>query len=65
MTRAPGGAVELLVTPDEAARRLSISRAQVYRLMGRGELLYVKIGRLRRVPVAELERISRPVREAG
>ena len=39
-----------LVTIPEAADFLRISRAMLYKLMDRGELPYVKIGRSRRVP---------------
>ena len=44
----------LLVTVEEAARRLSLSRSSVYELLSAGNLLSVKIGasrrRLSRVP---------------
>lgn len=45
----------LLVTVEEAARRLSIGRTAAYLLVLRGELQSVKIGRARRVVVASLE----------
>jgi excisionase family DNA binding protein len=35
---------------DEAAAFLKISRSQIYTLMDAGELVYVKIGRSRRIP---------------
>lgn len=44
-----------LVTVDEAAQRLSISRTGVYRLMDRHELPSVKIGGLRRISVKALD----------
>jgi excisionase family DNA binding protein len=34
----------------EAARLLSVSRSFVYTAMERGHLLYVKLGRARRIP---------------
>lgn len=40
--------------PSEVAERLSISRAQVYRLLDRGELKSIKIGRSRRVTLQQL-----------
>jgi len=40
--------VELLKI-EEAARRLSMSRASVYKLMDQGELAYVKLGRASRI----------------
>ena len=48
-------AEELLVPPDEAARRLSLGRTTIYRLMSDGELSSVVIGRSRRVAVRSLE----------
>ena len=45
---------QLLVTPEEAARRLSVGRTTIYELMSRGELHSVNIGRCRRVPVSSL-----------
>jgi excisionase family DNA binding protein len=40
----------LLLTVEEAARRLCIGRTLVYQLISSGELESVKVGRLRRVP---------------
>ncbi len=40
----------------EVARRLQLHPRTIYRLIERGELRGVKVGRVRRVPVAELER---------
>lgn len=45
---------QLLVTPEEAARRLSVGRTTVYELMSTGLLQSVSIGRCRRVPVSSL-----------
>lgn len=45
---------QLLVTPEEAARRLSLGRTTIYELMASGELPSVNVGRCRRVPVSEL-----------
>jgi excisionase family DNA binding protein len=45
---------QLLVTPVEAARRLSLGRTTIYELMASGELQSVNVGRCRRVPVSEL-----------
>lgn len=44
----------LLLTPAEAAERLSISRTKIYELMAAGSLRSIHIGRLRRVPVEAL-----------
>ncbi|MGO9961940.1 MAG: helix-turn-helix domain-containing protein [Acidimicrobiales bacterium] len=45
---------QLLVTPEEAARRLSVGRTTIYELMASGALQSVNIGRCRRVPVSSL-----------
>lgn len=45
----------LLLKVDDAAHRLNISRAQIYRLMAAGELRSVSIGTARRVPAAALD----------
>jgi excisionase family DNA binding protein len=45
-------------SPDEFARRASISRATVWRLMRDGRLRYARFGRARRIPVSEYERLA-------
>ncbi|MGO9881367.1 MAG: helix-turn-helix domain-containing protein [Acidimicrobiales bacterium] len=45
----------LLLTPEEAARRLSIGRTTIYSLMASGDLPSVTIGRCRRIPVSALK----------
>lgn len=54
---------KLLLTPEEAAEVLSMSRARVYDLMRRGQLRSVKIGKIRRVPVAALEAFVEQLQE--
>lgn len=44
----------LLLTVEEAARRLRIGRTQMYQLLSNGAVESVCIGRLRRVPVESL-----------
>jgi excisionase family DNA binding protein len=41
--------VELL-TPTEAARRLSLGRTRLYELLASGEIVSVRVGKLRRIP---------------
>lgn len=41
---------DLLLTVEEAAKRLKIGRTQMYTLITSGEIQSVTIGRLRRVP---------------
>lgn len=45
----------LLIDVNEAARRLSVGRTTIFQLIASGELETIKVGRLRRVPVAALE----------
>jgi excisionase family DNA binding protein len=45
--RQPDG---LLLTVEEAAKRLRLGRTLVYRLISSGELESVTVGRLRRIP---------------
>ena len=47
---------KILLTPEEAAERLSIGRTLVYELIARGAIASVRIGRARRIPVTALER---------
>jgi excisionase family DNA binding protein len=62
-----GQADGLLLTVEEAAKRLRLGRTLVYRLIASGELESVTVGRLRRVPaeclneyVATLRRTRAP-----
>lgn len=48
-------ATKLLLTTEEAALALGISRTKVYELILAGTLVSVKIGTRRRVPVAALD----------
>ncbi|MFF2792159.1 excisionase family DNA-binding protein [Streptomyces sp. NPDC058049] len=57
----------VLLTVEEAARRLSIGRTTCFHLIGSGQLESVPIGRLRRVPaeavhdfLARLRKENRP-----
>jgi excisionase family DNA binding protein len=55
-----------LLTLDEVAKRLSISRARVYELINAGELELLHIGRLARVRESDLERyVAGLTRKAG
>lgn len=44
---------------DHAAALIDLSRRSLYRLIDRGELRTVKVGRRRLVPTMELERLMR------
>jgi excisionase family DNA binding protein len=51
-----------LVTLPEAARLLGVSRSKLYELVAAGELPTVRIGRSRRIAVADLEEFVRRCR---
>ncbi len=46
---------KLLLSVDEAAMALSVGRSLVYELVMREEIVSVKVGRLRRIPVSALQ----------
>jgi excisionase family DNA binding protein len=54
---------ELLVSLDEAARRLAMSRRSVQNLTYSGALPALAIGRSRRIAVADLERFVEQLRQ--
>lgn len=45
---------KLLVSPEEAAEMLGVCRSRVYDVMRKHELVSVRLGRSRRIPVAAL-----------
>ncbi|THA37122.1 excisionase family DNA-binding protein [Streptomyces sp. A1547] len=54
----------VLLTVEEAARRLRVGRTTCFHLIGSGQLESVPVGRLRRVPVAALHDFVERLREA-
>lgn len=46
--------LNLLLTVEQAARRLSIGRTTMYALLKDGQINSVRVGRLRRIPVEAL-----------
>lgn len=59
-------AARLLLTVEEAAEALTISRWKVFDLIRCGELCSIKIGGLRRVPRSAIEEyVARLLREAS
>ena len=63
---AANGLPVLLERPEDAARALGVSRTKVYELMRSGALRSVRVGGLRRVPVAALnEFVTRIEEEAA
>ena len=65
MTREPIAVVaDRLMTVQEAAGFLRLSRSTIYLLMDRGELAFVKLGRSRRIPrLAVIELAARELRD--
>jgi excisionase family DNA binding protein len=62
--RGGGSAPRVLLSVEEAAEQLSLSRTRLYALLKTGDIASVRVGRLRRVPVdALLQFIARLVRE--
>jgi len=46
---------KLLLTVDQTAAMLALGRTSVYKLMGQGELAYVKIGGSRRIRIGDID----------
>ena len=46
----------ILLAPEDAAQLMSVGRTYVYQMMAAGELRSLKMGRLRRIPLSEVER---------
>jgi excisionase family DNA binding protein len=44
---------------EEVVSSLALSRAALYSMMGSGKLKFVKLGKSRRIPVDEVERLIR------
>lgn len=51
----PAVATPLLLTIEETADRLRVKRSMLYQLVATGELKSIKVGRLRRILVRDLE----------
>lgn len=46
---------KVLLTIDEAARAMSVGRTLLYELLMRNEIVSIKVGRVRRVPLAAID----------
>jgi excisionase family DNA binding protein len=55
----------LVLTVEEAARRLGIGRTLMYSLVTSGEVDSITIGRLRRIPLESLTDYVRRLRDAS
>ena len=47
--------VKMLLTIDEAAKAMSVGRTLLYDLLMRKEIASIKVGRVRRVPLAAID----------
>ncbi len=64
MSPSNSSTVRLLLTVEEAAKRLGIGRTLMYALVKDGEVESVQIGRLRRIPADALPRYLEQLRTA-
>jgi excisionase family DNA binding protein len=61
---AAGMPPRVLLTPEEAAQSLGISRSKLYELLRAGAIDSIQIDRLRRIPVQALHEFVARLREA-
>jgi excisionase family DNA binding protein len=61
---AAGMPPRVLLTPEEAAQALGISRSKLYELLRAGALESIRIDRLRRIPIRALHQFVERLREA-
>jgi excisionase family DNA binding protein len=54
----------VLLTPEEAAKALGISRSKLYELLRTGTLESIRIDRLRRIPIQALHEFVDRLRQA-
>jgi excisionase family DNA binding protein len=64
MSTSDSSTVRLLLTVEEAAKRLGVGRTLMYALVKDGEIESVQIGRLRRIPADALFRYLEQLRAA-
>lgn len=51
----PSTAPRVMLTPEQAAEAIGVGRTTMFALIKSGEIESVRIGRLRRVPLASIE----------
>jgi excisionase family DNA binding protein len=54
--QAPFSTVRVLLRPEEGAEATGMSRSQFFKLLADGSIRSIKVGRLRRIPLTEIER---------
>jgi excisionase family DNA binding protein len=64
MSPSESSTARLLLTVEEAAKRLGVGRTLMYTLVKDGEVESVQIGRLRRIPADALPRYLEQLRAA-
>jgi len=57
--------VHLVLTPNQSAEAIGVSRSKIYELLRSGELRSIKIGRSRRVPIEDLNQFIADLRESA
>jgi excisionase family DNA binding protein len=62
---SPGSSSQLLLTVEQAAVRLNLTRTRVYALMGQGRIQSVKEGKRRLIPTQALERYISELEQAN
>jgi excisionase family DNA binding protein len=53
--RTPASSVRVLLRPEEGAEAAGVSRSQFFKYLADGSIRSIKVGRLRRIPVSEIE----------
>lgn len=56
-TAEPAKAPETVLSIEEVAERLKVSRSLVYRAIGDGKLKSIRIGKRRLIPASEVQRL--------
>ena len=57
---------KLLLSPEEASTTIGVKRAKMFQLLTSGEIVSIKVGRLRRIPVQALEAwVARQLEQHG
>lgn len=62
--QVPEDESRILITIEQAARRLSVARSTLYVLLQSGDLPSVRVGRCRRIAVSDLENLVDQLRTA-
>ncbi len=65
-TASRGPSTSLLLSPEECAASINVKRATFFKMLARGEIASIKVGKLRRIPVQCLQDwLERKMQEHG